>query len=278
LNFTNSAAGGYSVLGSIDAIRVINSLDQQGLIADRKPDYSKLTLLRPELSTGYNAEVTYRVNGALETRLSLFRNDVNSLIDVRHVATRIDGTQLFSYLNVNFAFTQGVELGFQWQPHKNWTISSGYQYLQTGDKEERRRILDQQVYIRDAASGSRIMKISEYVGLPNRSNHQAQFKLSYEKSPEQFVNIRLLYRNRWTVANSNGNGAYDRNDEFASGFLLVNIGAGFLLNSYLSLQTGIENVLNYSDLFYQPTLQPRTVFVQLRCKLWSPKSVSTFSP
>jgi outer membrane receptor for ferrienterochelin and colicins len=271
LNFTNTAAGGYSVIGSVDAIRVINNLEQQGLIADRKPDYSKLSLLRPEFSTGYNAEIHYRFSTKVETKFSLFRNDINSLIDVRHVATRIDGTQLFSYLNVNRAFTQGLEFGFQWQVHSRWMISSGYQYLETGDKEERRRILDQQEYIRDASGASRLMKISEYVGLPNRSKHQAQLKISYEKTPEQFINLRLLYRSRWTVANSNGNSSYDQSDEFASGFLLVNMSAGFSLTSFLSVQTGIENLLNYHDLFYQPTLQPRTVFVQLRCKLWSQK-------
>lgn len=274
LNFTNSAAGGYSVFGANQAIEVINDLNRLGKIAEIKPDFSKLTLLRPELSTGYNMEISYRFTASIKTQLSFFRNDINSLIDVRHVATRIDGSQLFSYLNVNRACTQGLELGLQWQVYKTLSLNMGYQFLQTADKEERSRIDQQNEYIRDASGAIRVMRRGDYTGLPNRSKHQAQVKLSYETSAQRFVHLRLLYRSRWTVANNNGNSVHDRQDEFANGFLQVNLSAGFPINSHFTLQAGIDNVLNYQDIFYQPSLQPRTVFLLVRFKLFSKPSIA----
>ena len=271
LNFTNSAAGGYSVFGANQAIDVITNLNRLGQIAELKPDFSKLTQLRPEFSTGYNVEVSYGFTSSIKAQLSFFRNDINSLIDVRHVATRIDGSQLFSYLNVNRAFTQGGEFGLQWQPHKHWSVNLGYQYLQTADKDERTRIIQQKEYIRDLTGATRVMNSAEYAGLPNRSKHQAQFKLSYEPSTDRFINLRLFYRSRWTIANSNGNTVHDIHDEFAQGFAQVNLSAGLPINSYLAFQAGIDNLLNYQDIFYQPNLQPRTVFIVVRLKIPSQK-------
>jgi outer membrane receptor for ferrienterochelin and colicins len=267
LNFTNSAAGGYSVFGANQAASVIDNLNRLGQIAELKPDFSKLSQLRPEFSTGYNIEVNYNFTASLRAQASLFRNDINSLIDVRQVATRIDGSQLFSYLNVNRAYTQGGEIGVQWQLHKAWSVNFGYQYLQTADKDERGRILQQKEYIRDVSGSTRIMKIVDYVGLPNRSKHQAQFKLTYESSADRFVHFRVLYRSRWTIANNNGNTVHDSQDEFAQGFVQVNLSAGLPINSFLAFQFGIDNLLNYQDLFYQPNLQPRTVFIVARLKI-----------
>lgn len=272
LNFTNAAAGGYSVFGANQAIDVINKLNQLGQIAELKPDFSKLSQLRPEFSTGYNLDVNYSFTASLRAQLSFFRNDINSLIDVRQVATRIDGAQLFSYLNVNRAFTQGGELGVQWQLKKAWSLSFGYQYLQTADKEERDRIFQQKEYIRDLSGFTRVMNSKEYVGLPNRSKHQAQLKLTYEPTADRFVNLRALYRSRWTIANSNGNMVHDNQDEFAQGFVQVNLSAGLPINSHLVFQVGIDNLLNYQDLFYQPNLQPRTVFLLARVRIPSKKT------
>jgi outer membrane receptor for ferrienterochelin and colicins len=267
LNFTNTAAGGYSVFGAAQAIDVINSLNQLGQIAERKPDFLKLSALRPEFSTGANVEINYSFTVPITTQLSLFRNDINSLIDVRHVATRLDGSQLFSYLNVNRAFTQGIELGVRWQLYKSLSLNLGYQYLETADKEERSRIDQGKEYIRDVSGAIRLMNTNEYAGLPNRSKHQAQLKLTYEPAIDRFVNLRLFYRSRWTIANSNGNTVYDHYDEFANGFLQVNLSGGFSINSHLVFQAGIDNLLNYQDIFYQPNLQPRTVFVLVRLKM-----------
>ena len=267
LNFTNNAAGGYSVYGTQDAIRVINELNRVGQIAELKPDFTKLTSLRPEHSTGINVSMQYNHTALISTQLSLFRNDIQSLIDVRQVATRIDGSQLFSYLNVNRAFTHGLETSFQWQVHKNWSINSGYQLLVTGDKEEWERIRLGKEYVRETNGSSRVMNKSDYIGLANRSKHQGQLKIKYEDNKARYIFMRLLYRSRWTVANSNGNGVHDIQDEYANGFVQVHVAGGLPINKIISFQAGIDNLLNYQDIFYLPNLAGRTVFLTIRAKI-----------
>jgi len=278
LNFTNTVAGGYSVFGTQDAIRVINALNRLGQIAELKPDFTKLTTLSPEHATGINVSMQYNPTPTINTQLSIFRNDIQSLIDVRQVATRVDGSQLFSYLNVNRAFTQGVETSFQWQLQKKWSINAGYQLLLTGDKEEWERIKQGKEYIRESNGSSRVMNKKDYIGLPNRSKQQAQLKIKYEDKESRYVYMRLLYRSRWTVANSNGNGVHDVQDEYANGYMQLHITGGLPLNNTIALQAGIDNVLNYQNIFYLPNVASRTVFVTLRATLESKQSKKNNHP
>jgi len=278
LNFTNTVAGGYSVFGTQDAIRVINALNRLGQIAELKPDFTKLTTLSPEHATGINVSMQYNPTPTINTQLSIFRNDIQSLIDVRQVATRVDGSQLFSYLNVNRAFTQGVETSFQWQLQKKWSINAGYQLLLTGDKEEWELIKQGKEYIRESNGSSRVMNKKDYIGLPNRSKQQAQLKIKYEDKESRYVYMRLLYRSRWTVANSNGNGVHDVQDEYANGYMQLHITGGLPLNNTIALQAGIDNVLNYQNIFYLPNVASRTVFVTLRATLESKQSKKNNHP
>lgn len=278
LNFTNTVAGGYSVFGTQDAIRVINALNRLGQIAELKPDFTKLTTLSPEHATGINVSAQYTPTPAITWQVSIFRNDIQSLIDVRQVATRVDGSQLFSYLNINRAFTQGVENSFQWQLQKKWSINAGYQLLLTGDKEEWERIKQGKEYIRESNGSSRVMNKKDYIGLPNRSKQQAQLKIKYEDKESRYVYMRLLYRSRWTVANSNGNGVHDVQDEYANGYMQLHITGGLPLNNTIALQAGIDNVLNYQDIFYLPNVAGRTVFVTLRATLESKQSKKNNHP
>ncbi len=267
LNFTNNAAGGYSVYGTQDAIRIINELNRIGQIAELQPDFVKLSDLRPEYSTGTNLGISFQPKPSLSFRLNGFRNDIRSLIDVRQVATRIDGAQIFSYLNVKRAYTMGLEAEVKWQPHVRWRVEGGYQWLRTGDKDERARIKKGLEYTRAADGSSRVMSIREYTGLPSRSTHQAQFKLRYQPAEHRFLYLRMMYRSRWTVANSNGNGVHDRQDEFATGFIQVNLSGGIPIQKNIQLQAGIENLLNYQDTNYLPNFRGRNVYVTVNFKL-----------
>ena len=264
LNFTNNAAGGYSVYGTIDAFRIITELQRRAQIAELKNDFYLLQSLQPEHSTGINVGVNFLGIKKVNFKIDLFRNDIRSLIDVRQVATRIDGSQIFSYLNVKRAFTQGAEINFQYQPTRKWDVQAGYQWLQTGDKDEWLRVKKGLEYIRSASGTSVVMLKKDYIGLPNRSKHQAQFKIRYQPTDGSFVYMRFLYRSRWTIANSNGNGVYDKQDEFAPGFLQVNISGGLTLNKKDQLQLGVDNLLNYQDLNYLPNFPGRTIFLTLR--------------
>jgi outer membrane receptor for ferrienterochelin and colicins len=89
----------------------------------------------------------------------------------------------------------------------------------------------------------------------------ANLKLTYETAKRFFATSRFIYRSKWAVSNSDGNSVYNTNDEFANGFLLVNISAGKQLRSGIRLQAGMDNVFNYQDVDNLPSLQGRMIYV-----------------
>lgn len=261
LNFTNNAAGGYSVFGSIDAVKIITEWQRQGLVAELKDDFSRLRELKPEFSTGINAGGTYYYSDRLTLQFNFFRNDIEELIDARQVATKSNGAQIFSYINIKNAYTQGAELELNWRPLRFLKITSGYQYLQTADKDELRHVKEGKAYTRDANGYSRVLTRGEYAGLPNRSRHMANLKCTFENTHDFFATARLSYRSRWAVADRDGNGVYNNQDEFANGFALVNISAGKKLKNGIRLSAGMENVFNYRDINYLPNLPGRNIYL-----------------
>jgi len=267
LNFTNIAAGGYSVYGAIDAVAIINDQQRLGQIAEVKDDFYKLQSLRPEFSTGINFGISYQPVAKLKTSLNLFQNDIEDLIDVRQVATRINGSQIFSYINVKNAWTRGGELSVEWKPVAWLTVSSGYQLLYTADKDELKAVKAGERYARDANGYSQVLSRSDYVGLPNRSKHMANLKLLYENQHRFFATARVLYRSSWYVADSDGNGVYNTNDEAASGFAQLNISAGKTLKNGMQLNAGMDNVFNYRDIAYMPNLAGRMIYLGVRTSL-----------
>lgn len=263
LNFTNVAAGGYSVFGSVDAVKIITQLQQRGEISELLSDYALLNNLTPEYSTGFNFNIHYQPLKTVAVKLNVFRNDIDNLIETRQVATRTNGSQIFSYVNVKKAYTQGLDAEISWNIIKNLTLNGGYQLLFTADKEELERIKSGKESVRDANNISRTLLRSEYIGLPNRSRHMANLKLTYENGERFFATIRSIYRSRWAISNTSGNSVYDVNDEFAKGFVLINISAGKELKHGFRLQAGMDNVFNYQDKNFLPNLQGRVLYTSI---------------
>lgn len=247
LNFTNVAAGSYSVFGSLVAKEEISRLYRDGQIESLTPAYSKLTDLSPETSTGFNAGVQYKASPSLLLKANAFRNDINNLILTDIIAYKKNGGQIFSYLNISRALTQGVETEFSWTKGK-MQVSGGYQFLITADKDVLDQIRAGRVFTRDAQSGvSRKMQRSEYTGLPQRSKHMVNLKLFREWNNGWFASARAIYRSRWGTNDLDGNGLINRADEFAKGFVQVNISGGKTFSNGLKLMVGIDNLLNYKD-------------------------------
>ena len=136
LDFTNAAAGGYSVFGTAQAQEVINQLVQKGQIGALYDSYYKLKVLKPEYSTGVHLSWDYEPNTNNFFSVQVFRNDINNLIQVQQVGAYAIGAQIFSYLNIGRAFTQGIELEAKHKIDNHIIISGGYQYLETGDKDQ----------------------------------------------------------------------------------------------------------------------------------------------
>lgn len=261
LNFTNTAAGSYSVFGSVEAQKIITELNRIGQISSLEPSFYQLSNLQPEFSTGFNLGGSYQ-NEHWHITANLFRNNIENLIDSRLVAYKTGGAQIFSYLNVKNAFTQGIETDIKFRYNKQWSLSAGYQFLLTGDQAEINAINDGKVFTRDQNGFSRKMDRSEYVGLPNRSKHMANVKLQYDHQ-HFFANTRALYRSRWATTDTDGNGIFNTNDAFAKGYIQLNMAAGQSFNNGLSVQTGIDNALNYTDVLNLPNLPGRTFYLSV---------------
>jgi outer membrane receptor for ferrienterochelin and colicins len=229
------------------------------LITEILPRAYQLSLLNPEVSNGINAGVRVQVNEKIAFDLNLFRNDIDNLIQVDVIAYRNNGAPVYSYFNVKRAFTQGGEINANWKLCQDLTITGGYQFLMTADKDDIRRIKEGSVFTRDPETNeSYRVKRNEYAGLPNRSAHMANLKVVYGNKKGWSGSLRTLYKSRWGTTDQDGNGIINRDDEFAPGFVQVNLSAAKRLGP-LQLQAGIDNVFNYRDPLYlpgQPGIQP----------------------
>ena len=267
LDFTNAAAGSYSVFGSAQAQQVIARLDALGQIGNLFPSYYQLKALKPEYSNGVHFTWDWKVNAKTNLSSQFFRNDIKNLIESQQVGTYISGAQIYSYLNIGRAFTTGFEIEGQHQLNEKWTLSGGYQYLVTGDKDQIAEIKAGTVYTKNSKGYSRLMQLNEYVGLPNTSKHKLQFKVNYNSPKGYYLNARAIYRSRWAVNNNNGNEVFDNGDVFASGYMVFNTAAGKAFKNGLSVQAGIDNVSNYIDAANLPNLPGRTMFLSLKYQI-----------
>jgi outer membrane receptor for ferrienterochelin and colicins len=260
LNFTNHAAGDYTIYGANEVtIQALEQQKQQGIITEILPRAYQLSQLNPEISKGLNAGFHYDVTDRFNINVNLFRNDIDNLIIVDVVAHKNNGADVYSYFNVKKAFTEGSELQLQYSLSKKWQLAGGYQFLITADKNDLQRVKNG-VYTRDWQTGQvRLINRSEYAGLPNRSGHMANLKLFYEDAASGWsASLRGIYRSRWGITDNDGDGIIDQDNEFARGFLLANISAAKIIKKF-RLQAGIDNFLNYKDrknLPGLPGLQP----------------------
>lgn len=265
LNYTNLAAGGYMVFGTQVAASEMRRLKEGGQIAQVLPTFDQLTTLRPETSTGINAGTQFAATKSFTWKLNAFRNEIGNLIMTDIIAFRTGGGQVFSYLNVKSAFTQGIESDVEWSGFTGLRLSLGYQLLQTADKSVMRDIRAGRVFARDPATGlSQRLDRRDYAGLPGRSRHMANLKAFWEPTDGKWnVNIRMLYRSRWGSSDRDGNGIINRPDEFAKGYLQVNASAGLTCKQGISLQGGIDNLTNYRDPLNLPGLPGINPFITL---------------
>jgi outer membrane receptor for ferrienterochelin and colicins len=267
LNFTNVAAGNYSVFGSAEAQKVVGQLNNLGQIGALFSNFYALKSLQPESSTGIHLSWDWEPNQKTFLSVQAFRNDINNLIQVEQVGSYVSGAQIFSYLNIGRAFTQGVELETKYLFNHQWSMSGGYQFIVTGDKDQINQINDGIVYTRDVNGYSKKLALTDYVGLPNISKHKAQVKFNYTTTGGLFANFRMVYRSRWAVNNNNGNDVYDNGDTFAAGYVSLHTSVGKDYKNGISLQIGCDNITNYIDPINLSNLPGRTLYFTLKYQL-----------
>lgn len=268
-DFTNSAVG-YTVLGYNVAIEKIDELQTQGQILQLVVSGNQLaTPLKAESSIGYNFGTTYKHNN-WNLDLNLFRNDFKNLIDTRIIARKINGQNVFSYVNYDSVYTTGLEINTGFDITQNLNISAGYQLLYAFDKNKERRIKNKEVFGRDFETNqSFLLRKGEYFGLSNRSRHLANIKFFYDLTKSKInINLRLIYRSKYAEYDTNGNDLIDNYDtSFIQGYITTNISLSKTFSDKLRFQSGLSNnLIDYTD-ENTPPIPGFLGFVKLNYKL-----------
>jgi len=267
LNFTNPVAG-YSVFGSEEVLAQYNHLQQQGLIEQTFIDPSTLKPITAERSVSVNVGWTMQVSKKLNWQFNVFRNDISNMIETSAIAMKTNGQSVYTYYNVSKVFTEGIETNAAYTLHENLTLSAGYQYLIAKNKEVVEDIKEGKYYARDPSTLiTSIVKESQYGGLYDRSKHMANIKLFYQSKKNGWnASVRAVYRGKYGFGDVNGNLILDAPDEYVKGYWLGNISLGKNLVSWMNLQIGIDNIFNYTNAAYIPSIPGRLYYTSIQIK------------
>ena len=260
-DFTNPSVG-YTVLGYNVAEDRLNELESQGQIASRVSGINFDEPLKPESSINFNFGGFYKKN-KLKIELNAFYNSISDLIDTGVVATKQNGQNVFSYFNYTNVFTYGLEYNSTYNFTKDFSVSLGYQYLTAKDKSVLDNFEEHQ-YIRNSELQTIQISKSDYFGLYNRSKHTANLKLAYTiPSIKADINLRVLYRSKYGMFDTNGNGILDTYDNFISDYFITNLSASKYITDKLMLQAGANNLFDYTDPSGIPNLIGRQLFARI---------------
>jgi len=248
----NNLLVGYSVYGTQELFREISESQNSGGVIEQlliNPSEIKKGL-NPETSWAYNIGVNYKYTNNYMLKINLFRNDIDNLINTIVVARKTNGQFIYSYKNLEKVYTQGLEGEIYIKFLQDFTLSSGYQYLEAKDKEVIKKIKNTNVYGKNNEEQIVKLKSTDYFGLVGRSRHTFNVKLFYEnKNNGVFFNIRGMYKGKYGFADRDGNGIITKNNEheFAPEYFLLNISIGKkILNNY-NISFGIDNLSNYTN-------------------------------
>ncbi len=255
-NFSNAFAG-YTILGYNTVPTEILELQEQGLIASVEVPLSNFTgSLKPENSIGYNLGLSYNPKQSLKFELNLFRNDIRDLIDTQLIAYKQTengvptGNGVYSYLNINKAYTQGIEFNASWKPDNQLRISGGYQLLYAKDKDAIDIFEKGEAFASFSGQGSFELSKDDYFGLPNRSRHMANLKVFYTFDKLNLnTNIRGTYRSKYALYDTNGtvNGYIDKYDDFVDAYTMWNWAINKTFCKNYEIGFGIDNIFDFTD-------------------------------
>lgn len=248
LDFTNAAGGGYSVFGKEVETMGIQRLIDNDEIANLVVETNDLgQRLNAERSVGYNLGLAFKKD-ALSTDINFFRNDFDNLIDTRILASKINGQNVFGYINRERVYTQGLEFDVKYRIRANLNLSAGYQLLYAYDKNQEDALKNGEVFGRDPQTLQTVrLGKDDYFGLENRSRHTLNFKAFYEVPRwDANANLRVVYRSRFGLTDRNGNDLLDNfDDAFIAGYALVNLTLGKTFMKHYQLQLGANNLLDF---------------------------------
>ena len=260
-DFTNPSVG-YTVLGYNVAQERLKELEDQGQILSLSKGINFENPLKSESSINFNFGLFYKLN-KLKIDANAFYNSINNLIDTQVVAQKTNGQNVFSYFNNREVFTYGIEYNCSYNFTKELVLSIGYQYL-TAKNQSVLDDFEAYQYIRNAALQTIQISKSDYFGLYNRSKHTANFKVSYSiPSLKTDINLRILYRSKYGLSDTNGNQILDRYDNFVKQYSITNLSVTKNLHDTFSIQVGAQNVFNFTNPNEISTILGRQLFARM---------------
>ena len=268
-NFSNSTVG-YSVIGYNVVENVLNQLIDEGQIANIVVPIDEFEEpLSPESSFGVNLGYDSDINEKISLSANIFSNSAKNLIDYRVIANKTNGQNVFSYYNVNNVSTYGFEIQSKFKADNFLNYSLGYQLLYAYDLDAREAFDNGEIYARLTPSSPAFrLNKSDYFGLYNRSRHMGTFKINYNNLEKKFsANLRLRYRSKYGLYDSNSNNYLDKYDIFVKGHFTANISINQNVNDKTTLSGGIENMFNYLDSENISSLSGRIYYLRIKHNL-----------
>lgn len=264
LNFSNSVIG-YSVYGAEGLSSELASLSNEGQIESILINESELGKLKPETSNTFDAVIEVKPMKNIFLSLNVFKNDISDLIETKAVAQKTNGQFVYSYVNLNRVYTQGVQADIKYELNKNISGSIGYQYLEAKDKKVLEDLKDGKIYARDSKTLlSYKVRPSQYGGLFNRSQHSGSIKFMYRNLKYNWnAVVRYVYRGSYGYVDKNGSGILDAPYEYVNGYGLLNFSITKNFTKNFSVQASVNNALGYTNPEYIPSLSGRNYLLTI---------------
>lgn len=252
--FTNPQAG-YTVLGVEEVAATLAEMQAAGLISEIRPVAKNINAaLQPETSVSYNAGISVQPHTSVKLDVNVFYNNLHNFINTVQVATRTNYQPVYSYINLDRSYTAGVEAGVSVSPLTGLDISAGYQLLYAKD----RGVMDSiraggypYNKVRNSNTGETVAsKVSDYIGLENRSRHMANVRVFYEYAAWGInATFRVTYRSKAGYDDANNNRFLDRYDTFIAGYAMLYASLEKkCCKGHLSVQLTADNLMNYTDM------------------------------
>lgn len=248
-DFTNSAVG-YTVLGYNVAAQRLQALADNGeLPASTVANLPTLLTrfdddLKPESSIGYNLGASIKPLSNVSININLFRNDMTNLIDTQAITPKLNGQNVFSYVNINEVFTQGIEFNSTYKLNDRLKLSAGYQLLYSKDKEAIEKFKNGEVNLGTTLQ----LTEDQYFGTFNVSRHMANLKAFYTIPKwDMDANIRATYRSKYGLFDTNGNQYLDTFDDFIDGYAVIDIAVNKTLFKDYQIGIGADNLFGFNN-------------------------------
>ena len=198
------------------------------------------------------------------------------MIETQIVATTTNGQSIYSYRNINRAFTSGLESNLNYPLTTNLNLSLGYQLLYAMDKDVLNAVRDGEVFYRDQNTlVTKRLKPAEYYGLYNRSRHSGNIKLFYHNQPHGIeASLRAIYRGKYGIgdirgsiqgetippSDVNSNAILDVYDDFVPGYPIINLSLAKTVKQNIRFQLGVDNLFNHTEPIFIPNLPGRLFY------------------